>query len=495
MSRAGPTPLSSARAEALAGAVPAESSTNARSTAVAPTGESPLEPPELTEIKGLRLLYVDDDVDSALVRLLELAGVQVHVAPCAREAVIMAIEQQYDAMMIDLHLPDMFGLSVVRRLRAQRIAAPMLVITGCYVEDEMERAALQAGAAAFRRKPLLYDDVAETLSEIVSRRPESMSALLSNQSLDDSPITGTAASRRLAQWISRVGPSTVPVFITGESGVGKELAARAVHSASNRRSKKLVTINCGAIPDGLVESELFGHSKGAFTGAVSDKPGLLEIAHGSSVFLDEIAELPLSMQARLLRALEDGEIRRVGETRTRHVDVRIIAATNRVMQEEIQSGRFREDLYFRLAVATYHIPPLRERREEIKPLALHWLRRLSECEGCRVSGISPEGIAALCKYRWPGNVRELRNVLEHSIIWANGPILTEKEICDALAAITHTTAKLTGRQVDVDDDCLATLKAHHWNRTAAARSLGIDRTTLWRRLKRIGAQRAKDKSV
>ena len=275
------------------------------------------------------------------------------------------------------------------------------------------------------------------------------------------------------------------MLITGESGVGKELAARALHRASMRRRDRFVPLNCGAIPDGLLESELFGHAKGGFTGAVADKPGLLEVAHEGTVFLDEIAELPASMQVRLLRALENGEIRRVGETRTRHVDARIIAATNRSIHDELQAGRFRQDLYFRLAVATYNIPPLRDRPEEIEPLARYWLKRLAVRQGVPVTDISPAALTILRTYRWPGNVRELRNTLERAIVWTVGPTLTEREISGALSSPVCGTSKTIDQQQDSAQQSLAALEAHHWNRSAAARSLGIDRTTLWRRLKRL----------
>jgi DNA-binding NtrC family response regulator len=448
--------------------------------------------PQADRVAATRILYVDDEIDTALVRLLEIEGFRVEIASTGSGALARAVEHRFDAIILDLHLPDMFGLTVLARLAASRIHSPVLVITGCYGEEEMERQALQAGADAFRRKPLLSDEIAATLRDIIARRGQTVATWRS--AVDDAPgfVAVSPTTRRLADWIARVGPSAVAVLITGESGVGKELAAHAIHHTSSRRGGPFVPVNCGAIPDGLFESELFGHAKGSFTGAVADKLGLLEVAHTGSLFLDEIAELPALMQVRLLRALDDGEIRRVGETRTRHVDARIIAATNRSIQDEIQCGRFRKDLYFRVAVATYHIPPLRERPDEIEPLARYWLKRLSTREGGRGVDISQAGLTLLRGYQWPGNVRELRNVLEHILVWATGPVLTEHDISSALSAVIGGAPTATEHAPEDIQQSLAALEAHHWNRTAAARSLGIDRTTLWRRLKRLKAHQRRD---
>lgn len=435
------------------------------------------------------VLFVDDQVDAALVRLLEADGFRIKVARSGHEALGLALRDSYEAIVLDLHLPDMFGLTVLGRLRAKRISASVIVVTGYYGEDEVERLALRSGALAFKRKPFDYEDVRTILKDIAPNVPE----MLRRQPPEDpddeqnTPIVCGRASERLARWIARVGPSSVPALITGESGVGKELAARALHATSPRRNGPFVPVNCGAIPDGLLESELFGHAKGAYTGAVTDKAGLLEAAHNGTIFLDEIAELPPSMQVRFLRAVEDGDLRRIGETRVRHVDVRIVAATNRPIGDEVRSGRFRSDLYFRLAVATYHIPPLRERRDEIEPLARHWLKRTMRRENSAVMDISSSAASLLRGYHWPGNIRELRNVIEHSVLWATGCELTKEDISGAISALMCSTSQPPRHVVERSfEESMKALEEHHWNRTAAARSLGIDRTTLWRRLKRFG---------
>lgn len=442
---------------------------------------------------GLKILFVDDHPDRALVTLLQLDGFVVDLTYFGQEALAAALKRTYDAIILDLHLPDMFGLTVLARLAANTQCSPVIVVTGCYGEDEMERIALKHGASAFLRKPLLYEDIRDLLQSVIRRRshsakPQSAKSVLEYEAFGF--VVGSEAGDKLVRWISKVGPTSAPVLVTGESGVGKELAARALHRASPRSRGPFIAINCGALPDGLFESELFGHARGAFTGAMKDKAGLMETANGGTFFLDEIADLPLFMQVRLLRALEDAEVRRVGETEARRVDCRIIAATNRSVREEVKGGRFREDLFFRLAVATCHIPPLRERREDIEPLIRFWLRRISEREHIHVPSITPGALSLLQRYSWPGNVRELRNVLHQSIVCSTGDVLTESDIAASLPVGPIAVAS-TVNPIDADE-CLTALQAHQWNRTAAARSLGIDRTTLWRRLKRAQSVDPKD---
>ena len=302
--------------------------------------------------------------------------------------------------------------------------------------------------------------------------------------------------RNVGDWIRRVGPTGFKVLLTGETGTGKELVARALHSAGPRRGARFVSVNCGAIPETLIESELFGHRKGAFTGAVEDKVGLFEIAAGGTLFLDEIGDLPVAMQARLLRYLDDGELRRVGETSERRIDARVIAATNRDLRSEVASDRFRADLYYRLCAAHCHIPPLRNRPEDIDALVDHWLPAVSACAAVPVMGISGAARAVLRAHAWPGNVRELRHVLDRAVVSASRSVLTERDIYEALemdvTAGTPSPSELprSGGPLSVGDQrLLSAVEHHHWNRSAAASSLGISRSTLWRALKRLGVGR------
>ncbi len=287
--------------------------------------------------------------------------------------------------------------------------------------------------------------------------------------------------RSILAWVERVAPRSSTVLITGETGTGKERVARALHLAGRRRNAPFVAVNCATLPEGLAEAELFGHRKGAFTGAVTDQQGVFESANAGTLFLDEVGELPVRTQAQLLRALDTGEVRRVGEVRARHVDVRIVAATNRQLYHETLAGGFRTDLYYRLAVAVCNIPPLRERLEDMEVLLPEWLAEISDG---RVLGASHDVIRLLRSHSWPGNLRELRNVCERALITASGPILNTAEVASALAGPVDHHASSDESLSGEARRLLTVLEQHHWNRTEAARSLGVDRTTLWRRLAR-----------
>lgn len=445
-------------------------------------------------LKKWRILWIDDEVDIAepLLRLLATHGFRVDVTRSAAEGLASARKSAHDAVILDLHLPDMFGLTVLQRLRASGITAPVLVATGHYLEPEMEANAMQAGAAAFRNKPFLdAEDLAAVLRSIIAGSAPSAK--------DSDPGRATAGSafgivavspamRRIVEWIERVGPTNASALITGETGTGKELVARALHQASPRQTAPFVAVNCAAIPESLVETELFGHRKGAFTGAVMDKEGIFEAAHRGTLFLDEIGDLTLPMQASLLRALDTGEVRRVADTRPRRVDVRVIAATNRSLPQDIGESKFRADLFYRIAMAHAELPPLRDRPEDIDPLITHWLPSLSRRWRREVVGVTPGALDILRAHPWPGNVRELQNVLQRSVCFASGQLLSERDVSEALYdAVGDTTARSAGSSIPEDvRRVLAALDEHRWNHSKAARSLGINRSTLWRRLARYG---------
>jgi DNA-binding NtrC family response regulator len=321
-----------------------------------------------------RILWIDDEVESgdALLRLCAFEGLRVDVARSGAEGLATARAHLYDTVVVDLHLPDMFGLTVLQRLRASGVAAPVLAVTGYYLEPEIKTNSLRSGATAFRYKPLDSEDFVAVLRSMIAGAADvTEPATASGSKWRLGIVAVSPAMRRIVEWIDLVGPVDACALITGETGTGKELVATALHHASARARKPFLAVNCAAIPEGLVETELFGHRKGAFTGASSDKQGLFEAAHQGTLFLDEIGDLPLSMQARLLRCLENGEVRKVGDTRARHIDVRIIAATNHSLRDQVRAGRFREDLYHRLAEAQQNIPPLRERQEDLEALVDH----------------------------------------------------------------------------------------------------------------------------
>jgi DNA-binding NtrC family response regulator len=299
--------------------------------------------------------------------------------------------------------------------------------------------------------------------------------------------------REVYKAIGRVAAQNVPVLITGESGTGKELVARALHSQGPRRSGKFVPVNCGALPETILESELFGHRKGAFTGAMTDRKGLLEEAHGGVLFLDEIGEMPTSMQVRLLRFLQGGEVRRLGDTATRRVDVRLVAATHRSLEEEVARGTFRQDFYYRINVIGIRIPPLRERPEDIPALAGHFVRRFAVRLRRPVTGFTPGAMDLLVSYAWPGNVRELANAVERAANLASGQLITEADLPAALtvAEEAHLPATPSAAAPSADsaaepserDRLLTALENARWNQSRAAEQLGMSRTTLWRKMR------------
>jgi transcriptional regulator with PAS, ATPase and Fis domain len=299
-------------------------------------------------------------------------------------------------------------------------------------------------------------------------------------------VAASPAMRELFSWVKRIGPTDVNVLLTGDTGTGKEVVAAAVHQISARRDAPFVAINAAALPDSLVESELFGHVKGAFTGAFTNKPGLFEVSNGGTLFLDEIGEMALSVQARLLRALDKGEVRRVGDSRCRRFNVRVISATNRDLEKEVSCGRFRSDLYFRLRVSWRHIPPLRDRPEDLEALVGLWLPQIAKQYSSCVQSITPDGLKTLHAHQWPGNVRELRNVLEHLVATARTNIISSEDVTVILGLAVRQDHLNTDSSSDERQMLISALEEHHWSHVAAARSLGISRSTLWRRLRKLG---------
>jgi DNA-binding NtrC family response regulator len=439
-----------------------------------------------------RVLWIDDEVHpgDALLQLCALEGFHIDVESSGAEGLATASSQRYDAIIVDLRLPDMFGLTVLQRLRTNGILAPLLAVSGHYLEPEIKEGAMKAGALAFYYKPLDAEEVAVALRTLMVGH---IPAMRGRQSASPGAwpydiVAVSPSMRGVVEWIGRVGPTAACALVTGETGTGKELVARGLHRASARARERFVPVNCAAIPESLVETELFGHRKGAFTGADGEKEGVFEAAHRGVLFLDEIGDLPLSMQGRLLRCLENGEVRRVGETRTQRVDVRIIAATNRSLRADVSQGRFREDLYHRLAVVRQHVPPLRERPEDLEVLVRQWLPEVSARWRSGIVGVSPSAMDLLRAHPWPGNARELRNVLERAVSVSSGEWLGVREITEALSDSIDPTApcETDVHEPDAVRRLVATLDAHRWNRSRAARALGISRTTLWRWVDRYG---------
>jgi len=387
----------------------------------------------------------------------------------------------------------MDGVELLRRLRARWPNVPVILLTA-YGTIPSAVAAMREGAFDYVTKPFDNDDLRAAVSRALefarlARENRYLRQELGNRYSPEAMIAESPRTQELLALVRRVAPSRASVLIQGESGTGKELVARLLHYWSDRVGQPFVAVNCKAFAEGVLESELFGHEKGAFTGAVGARAGCFERAGGGTLFLDEIAEVGVEFQAKLLRVLQDGEVLRVGGTQPRPVDVRIVAATNRALREEIPAGRFREDLYFRLNVIPIQLAPLRDRREDILPLARHFLARHAGEAGRQVR-FGPDAEQALLAHSWPGNVRELENAVERAVVLARGTAIGPEDFLLEATMTSPAASAATTLQAQLDlsaaSHIRAALEAAGGSRAEAARALGIDRTTLYRMMKRFG---------
>jgi DNA-binding NtrC family response regulator len=453
-----------------------------------------------------RILVADDqpDVLEALRLLLKGEGFRIDSAG-SPAAVLDAVQtRDYDAVLIDLNYArdttsGEEGLDLLAKLQSQDPALPVIVMTA-WGSVEVAVEAMRRGARDFVQKP--WDNL--RVLAIVRTQVELSRALRRQQRLEAEnralkPDTGplliadAPAMRPVLEIVQRVGPSDANVLITGENGTGKGTIAQAIHAASPRAARGLVTVNAAGLSEGVFESELFGHVKGAFTDAKSDRVGRFELADGGTLFLDEIANVPLNLQPKLLRVLETGEFERVGSSRTRRVNVRILSATNARLSDEVAAGRFRQDLLFRLNTIEVHLPALRERREDIPALAEHFMARAAGKLGRDVR-LSADAVERLLRYPWPGNVRELENAIERAAILARGDAVAPEDLPPHVAAgLSLGPSPALPRQTTLAeterDHILTTLERFGRNHSAAAEALGIGRTTLWRKLKEYGLDR------
>ncbi|MBI5528865.1 MAG: sigma-54-dependent Fis family transcriptional regulator [Deltaproteobacteria bacterium] len=453
----------------------------------------------------VRVLVVDDErnIRRTLRMIIEGEDCAVDEAESAEEALLLLERSRgvHHVVLMDVKLPGMDGLSALQRITASENPAPVIMISGhATIRDAVE--AVKIGAYDFLEKPLDRDRVIISLRHCIEK------TLLERQvrNLTDTEMVGAGpAMQRLREEMAKVGPTSGRVFITGESGTGKELVARGIHLRSARAQLPFIKVNCAAIPSDLIESELFGYEKGAFSGAAGRKKGMVELADKGTIFLDEVGDMGPAAQAKVLRVLQTGELSRLGSEAVLSVDVRVLAATNKDILAEIASNRFREDLYYRLNVVPINVPPLRDRAEDIPALTAHFIAYFCAQNGVRQKTISSEALEVLMRYPWPGNVRELKNLIERLVIMT-GPQKTEIETDDipdeifrapppqpAQSATPAGSARARGLREMKDeverDMILKAIEESDWNVSKAAAALGIERTNLHKKMKAHGIQR------
>ena len=450
-----------------------------------------------------KILIVDDEqgIRGALGQLLEFEGYEVHTAANAVDGLAEYAKFHPHLVFMDVKMAGIDGLEALRKLREEDPSAVVVMISGhATIQTAVE--ATQHGAYDILEKPLDTDRILVTLRNALSH----LDLQEENERLRDTVhsrfeiVGGSYGIRAVTEKIALVAKTPARVLITGENGTGKELVARALHTQSTRAKGPFVEVNCAAIPGELIESELFGHMKGSFTGAVADRAGKFEQADGGTLFLDEIGDMSLAAQAKVLRVLQDGVVTRIGGAKPVKVDVRVLAATNKVVEEEITAGRFREDLYYRLNVVPIHVPPLRERREDIPSLIGHFVAQLTSSGGLAPRAIGDDAVHKLQHLEWPGNVRELRNTIERLLILSTGNRVTAEDIERLVGRRADANAGGLGSLLDVTtfDDfkhaaerayLLAKLRAFDWNVSETARALEMPRSNLYKKIERYALSR------
>jgi two-component system nitrogen regulation response regulator NtrX len=459
-----------------------------------------------------QLLIIDDDANTlaSVSRAFRLAGHEATVCDSAARALELVKAQRFDLIFSDVVMPGKDGLTLLEEIKAAGVAAPVVMVSG-QANIEMAVRATRLGAVDFLEKPLSTDKLLLTVTNVLRlRRLEDENRELRDRLGKHTLVWTGAAMERLMAQVERVAASETRVCILGETGTGKELVARTIHERSARSGKPFVTLNCAAVPAELIESELFGHEKGAFTGAGARHAGKFEQADGGTLFLDEIGDMPLPMQAKLLRVLEEGEIERVGGERPIKVNVRVVVATHRNLEELVQRGSFRQDLYHRIYVFPLALPPLRERPDDIAALAAHFAGQVAHQNGWKTKLLTPDAVAELQRYPWPGNVRELRNVVERLMLLAGGDTIDASTVRLALpsgagfqpghvgmtaggagaasSASASTTAGPLAARVEAFERAtiLAELERHRHHMTNVAKALGLERSHLYKKCQQLG---------
>ena len=437
-----------------------------------------------------RILVVDDDPGqrSLLQSYLAGNGFEIVLADSGESALEKLSSGKFDMLISDVRMPGLSGLETLRLVRAQFASLPVLLVTA-YADIREAVVAMRDGALNYLAKPIDLDELLASVRQATGLSPATALTLSSGKTLPAHVVAQSPLMLALFQQISLIAPSETRVFITGESGTGKEVVADVIHSWSARVGGNLVKVNCDAIPETLLESELFGHERGSFTGATAQRIGRFEEADGGTIFLDEIAEMSPALQAKILRVTQDGKFQRIGSNREVRTNARIIAASNRQLEEEVKAGRFREDLFYRLNVVELYVPPLRERREDILPLANKFITEFAR-QRARLAEATAD---CLKNYPWPGNVRELRNFIERAVLLSQSELILPEH----LPAKLRETMKSSGSAAVSDSQpldeierqaILQALRLHKYNRTETAKALGISRRTLLYKLQRLRLQ-------
>jgi DNA-binding NtrC family response regulator len=450
------------------------------------------------KVSEYRILVVDDerDICRALEFLLSREGYKVVTAYSGLDALKKIESEEFDLVITDLKMEGLSGMEVLERAIVVRPTLIVVIMTAFgTVESAVE--AMKKGAGDYIVKPFINEDVKMTVKRLLEHKKVLLENLVLRQQLSQKfgvrEFLGISPQiLNVFELLEKVIPTRSNILVLGDSGTGKGLIAEVVHYNSQRKDKPFISINCSAIPENLLESELFGYRKGAFTGAASDKKGLITMADQGTLFLDEIGDMPISLQAKILKVLETGEVCPIGETKPIYADIRLIAATNKNLEEQIQKGLFREDLYYRLNVIEVKIPALRERKEDIDVLARHFIAKFSQQNNKKVIGITEEAMEVLLSYPWPGNIRELRNVIERAVVLTGDDKISVAELPERLTSardgknVQTLKARLDSYEEKVIKDAL---QAHNWNKDEVARELDVDLATLYRKIKKLGIEK------
>ncbi|MBD3305201.1 response regulator [candidate division KSB3 bacterium] len=449
-----------------------------------------------------KILVLDDEPDMAenLERILQSGGYETIVETDETKALALIEHEQPDLLLTDLRMPEIDGMTLLEQIKTRQWDIPVIMLTG-YASVDSAVEAMKKGAADYLSKPFAPEELLLKIRKALDwdrlqQENRYLRERIEHQERSEGIIGQHPSLLNVLKMVKKVARTDSRVLLVGESGTGKELIAQTIHRQSSRRDKPFFAVNCGALTESILESELFGHERGAFTGAIATKKGIFEAAKGGTLFLDEIGETALSFQTKLLRVVEKEEFFRVGGTHPIKTDVRLIAATNQDLHQAIQNSRFREDLFYRLSVVQIHLPPLRERREDIPLLSAHFLGIHSQKIAKKVKGIHPDVMTMLMQYPWPGNIRELQNVIERAVIMVDPdheiapehlPFnLLPEDIPTTEAAPPDSQAPAEALKMAEREIIINTLKACDWNRSLAAKKLGIGRRTLYDKLARLG---------